>query len=269
MKTLITGAYGQLAKEFIASIKGDVYSFDADKLDITEEKAVFEAVNAYKPDFLINCAAYNNVDKAETDYDNAFKVNALSLKYFARACERYKTKIIHFSTDFVFPGKTEKVPYRETELPNPVNKYGQSKLEGEKLLSSNYENYSIFRVSWLYGQGTQNFPFKLKNWAKDKKELKIAEDEVSVPTPTSLVSGIVNKSLDLKGVWHLCCKGFASRYEWALKIAKKENISVKIIGARQADFGLPAKRPQFSAMDSSKLESEIGVKFPYWTEFYE
>ncbi|GAB4031119.1 MAG: dTDP-4-dehydrorhamnose reductase [Elusimicrobiota bacterium] len=269
MRFLITGAYGQLAKEFINLVKGEVYAFDVDKLDITSEKLVNEAIEAYKPSFLINCAAYNNVDRAESDIDSAFKVNAFSLKYFSRACEKYKTKIIHFSTDFVFPGKPEKVPYRESDAANPVNKYGESKLGGERLLAENYENYAIFRVSWLYGQGNQNFPFKLKSWAKDKNELKIAQDEVSVPTPTSFVAGNVIKGLDLKGVWHLCCKGFASRYEWALKIAEKEGLQVKISGARQADFALPAKRPVFSAMDSNKLASELGVKFPDWNEFYE
>ncbi len=269
MKVLITGANGQLAKEFISSVKGEVYAFGSDKLDITNEKLVFEAVNVYKPDFLINCAAYNNVDKAESDVDSAFKVNAFSLKYLSRACERYKTKIMHFSTDFVFPGRENNNPYKESDKPNPINRYGESKLEGERLLKENYENYAIFRVSWLYGQGTQNFPFKLKNWAKDRKEIRISTDEVSVPTPTSLVSDTVIKALDISGVWHLCCKGMASRYDWALEIAKKENLQVKILPAKQADFALPAKRPFFSAMDSGNLAKEIAIEFKHWKEFYE
>jgi len=270
MKYLITGSNGQLAREFIKKLENEnIFSFDLDKLDITNEKDVREAIEAIKPDILINCAAYNNVDKAEIEYEKAYRVNALSLKNFAIFCEKYKTKIIHFSTDFVFPGRLEKTPYTENDMPSPINKYGKSKLEGERILSANYENYSIFRVSWLYGEGTQNFPYKLRVWAKDRKQLKIADDEISVPTPTKFVAQTALKALDLNGIWHLCCDGFASRYEWALEIAKKDKLSVEILPAKQNDFSLPAKRPCFSAMSSIKLSEKLGIKFPNWKEFYE
>jgi len=269
MKYIILGSNGQLAREFLKILKGEIFAYDIDKLDITDEKSLKECIDSIKADFIINCAAYNNVDKAESDWENAYKVNSLSIKNISLFSQKYKTKIIHFSTDYVFGGNDKKVPYTEEDKPSPVNKYGKSKLEGEKLLIENYENYIIFRVSWLYGDGTQNFPYKFKLWSQKNKELKISTDEISVPTPTKFVAETVIKALDIKGAWHLCCSGYASRYEWAQKIAQKEKLNVKIIPALQSDFSLPARRPNFSAMDNKKLSSQISIKFPFWYEFYE
>lgn len=267
MKYLILGSNGQLAKEFIKKIDDDIFAYGKDKLDITNEKLLKEAIDSIKPDFIINCAAYNNVDGAETDFKTAFNVNALAVKNIALFSQKYKSIIIHFSTDYVFSSK--KVPYTEKDTPSPINKYGLSKLEGEKLLKENYENFIIFRVSWLYGDGTQNFVYKFLNWAKEKSELRVSTDEVSVPTPTELVVDITLKSLKegLKGVWHLCSSGFCSRYEWAVEIAKVNNLDVKILEAKQKDFNLPARRPEFSAMDNSNLSKIIAIDIPVWHFF--
>ncbi|MEF3279916.1 MAG: dTDP-4-dehydrorhamnose reductase [Elusimicrobiota bacterium] len=270
MKYLITGANGQLAKEFLKILNSaDVYAFDKSKLDISNEQDLKQAIDFVKPDIVLNCAAYNNVDGVETDYDRAYKVNAVSLKNMANFCERYKTFIIHFSTDYVFGGKDNFDPYKETDDTNPINKYGLTKLSGENFLKENYEKFLIFRVSWLYGDGKQNFIFKLINWAKNNKELNISVDEVSVPTPTKLVAELIIKSIKtgLKGIWHCIPCGFASRYEWAVETMKKLDPSIRINKAKQSDFKLPAKRPNFSAMDNSNLRKELNISIKKWDEY--
>ncbi len=218
MKYLILGSKGQLAKEFLKKISDKIFAYDIDTLDIADENLLKRVIDFVKPDFIINCAAYNNVDKAEKDYQTAFRINAEAVKNMALFSKKYKTKVVHFSSDYVFPGKFEKVPYTEKDIPAPINKYGLTKLEGENLLKSISDNFLIFRVSWLYGDGTQNFPYKLLLWLKNKAEIKVSTDEISVPTPANFVANTVIKALksDLKGAWHLCPSGFCSRYDWAL-----------------------------------------------------
>ncbi|MGC8728572.1 MAG: dTDP-4-dehydrorhamnose reductase [Elusimicrobiales bacterium] len=272
MKYLITGSNGQLAFEFLNRIKkGDVYGFDVDKLDISDEKSLKECIDWLKPDIIINCAAYNNVDKAESDLETAYKVNAYALRNMALFSHKYKTKIVHFSTDYVFPGKDDFIPYREEDTPAPLNKYGMSKFEGEKLLYSNYENFLIFRVSWLYGRGKQNFIYKLNEWSNKFSEIKVSVDEVSVPTFTGFVADISIKSIDsdLKGLFHLVPKGFVSRYDWSKKVFNIAGKKVKIIRAKQSDFNLPAKRPFFSAMSSQKISVFFGINFESWDYYLE
>jgi dTDP-4-dehydrorhamnose reductase len=269
MKYLITGAKGQLAREFISKLEGkNVYSFDREKLDISDEKNLREAIDYVKPDIFINCAAYNNVDLAESEKEKSFSINSSAIKNIALFSYKYKTKIIHFSTDYVFDGSRTEL-YRESDIPNPINTYGRSKLEGEKNLKNNYENYIIFRVSWVYGEGKQNFIYKLMNWAKNYKKLRISTDEVSIPNSTSFIVNIVLKTIDndLKGLWHLASFGYVSRYEWAKKVFEILKIDIEIEKAKQNDFNLPAKRPSFSAMSNDNIRNVLGVDIKRWDEY--
>ncbi|MGC9070589.1 MAG: dTDP-4-dehydrorhamnose reductase [Elusimicrobiales bacterium] len=269
MRYLITGASGQLALEFVKRLPyNETFAFDHSKLDISNERSIRECIDYVKPDVIINCAAYNLVDKAEIDYENAYKVNAVSLKYISDACQKYKTTIVHFSTDYVF-GDTKDTPYNEYDEPRPLNKYGLSKLEGEKILSSNTQNYLIFRVSWVYGYGKQNFIYKLLRLVKEKKEIRISTDEVSVPVATTFIVENVLKALsyELKGLWHLVPLGWSSRYDFAKKILEFLNLDVELKKAKQSDFSLYAKRPHFSAMDSSRIQKEFGLRFDIWERY--
>jgi dTDP-4-dehydrorhamnose reductase len=269
MKYLITGAKGQLAREFIRKLEGkNVYYFDREKLDISDERNLREAIDYVKPDIFINCAAYNNVDLAESEKEKSFSINSSALKNIALFSYKYKTKIIHFSTDYVFDGNRTEL-YRESDIPNPINTYGRSKLEGEKNLKSNYENYIIFRVSWVYGEGKQNFIYKLMNWAKNYKKLRISTDEVSVPNSTSFIVNIVLKAIDndLKGLWHLASFGYVSRYEWAKKVFEILKIDIEMEKAKQNDFNLPAKRPPFSAISNDNIRNVLGVDIKRWDEY--
>lgn len=270
MKYILFGANGQLAKEFIKKLDSkNLFSYSKDKVDITDEKTLKEVIDYVKPSVIINCAAYNNVDMAENDYNSAFKVNAESVLNMARYSSKYKTKIIHYSTDYVFGGKSDFIPYTEDDNPSPVNKYGLSKLEGEKLLKKNYDKFLIFRVSWLYGDGKNNFIYKFLKWAENRNEIKVSTDENSIPTPASLVADVTLETIeyDLHGLWHLTPSGFTSRYNWAKFISEKLNLKVKIIETTQSEFNLPARRPNFSALSNEKLRKELGIEFLSWDEY--
>lgn len=269
MRILLTGADGQLAKEFIKNINPvDLYSFSKEKLDISIEKDVRESIRYVKPDILINCAAYNDVDRAESEFDIASSINSKPLIYFSKYCYEYKTKIIHFSTDYVFDGNKKEL-YRETDNPNPINNYGRTKLEGEENLKGNYENYIIFRVSWVYGEGKQNFISKLLKWSKNSNKLKISTDEISIPNSTSFIVGAAMKAInnDLTGVMNLVSSNWTSRYNWAKRVIEILKINIEIEEAKQKDFNLPAKRPFFSALNNENIRKTLGIEIKNWDEY--
>ena len=272
MKYLIFGKDGQLAKEFQKILENQekgCLALSHRECDISDLNSVLKVFEEYRPDIVINCAAYNLVDKAETDYWNAYKTNALGVRNLSFACKKYSSYLISYSTDYVFDGTKENGLYTEEDLPNPLNEYGKSKLTGEKwLLEENPEKYLIFRTSWVYGEGKQNFIHKLMNWAENNDYLKIAYDEISVPTSTRTIVEVSLKAVDqgLTGLYHLTNTGYASRYEWAKKILQIRGIKKFIHPVSKDVFNLPAKRPDFSAMDNGKISRETEVEIKSWDE---
>jgi len=273
MRFLITGARGQLAKEFIKTLekKGlDFVALTKEELDISNLDRVYKTMKDVKPDVVINCAAYNLVDKAEGDFRDAFRVNSIGSYNLAIACKEVKAMLVHYSTDYVFDG-TKQGLYTEEDAPNPLSQYGKSKLLGEELIKQVMEeNFLIFRVSWVYGEGTQNFIYKLLQWAKDREVLHIAFNEVSVPTYTGFIVEKTLKALDkgLQGLYHLVPRGYTSRYEWAKLALKLFGINKLLIPVQKEIFNLPAKRPDFSAMSCSKIEKELGEEFEEWEDLF-
>ena len=276
IKVLVIGKNGQLGREFIKRVNKEKIEWLAGKkivleavgrneCDIADTGKVLEVFSSVKPDIVINCAAYNLVDKAETDYIGAYKVNAVGVKNIAYACKKYNAFLIHYSTDYVFDGKKEGL-YTEKDLPNPINQYGKSKLAGEILLKEETDNYIIFRVSWVYGEGKNNFIYKLLQWAETQEYLKIAYDEFSVPTSTATIVDTTLKALrnDLKGLFHLTNSGYASRYEWAKEILHVKRIDKFIYPVSKDIFNLPAKRPGFSAMSNERISKELGFEISDW-----
>ena len=180
-KILIAGAGGQLGREFTDYLSGRGVDFIApaeQDFDVTDFDSIGAAVRRIKPGIIINCAAYNQVDAAEDEPDTAFKVNAGAVRNLAALCRQENIFLVHYSSDYVFDG-SKGSPYTEEDAPNL---YGKSKLEGERAVQETLRDYLIFRTSWVFGKGKQNFLYKLSSWAKEKKELRIAEDEVSCPT---------------------------------------------------------------------------------------
>jgi dTDP-4-dehydrorhamnose reductase len=271
MKYLIAGKNGQLARAFIKKFeeKGiDFLAPDESYFDITDSDRVIEVVDSYKPDVIINCAAYNLVDGAEQESDIAFKVNASGPKILAAVSERNKTMLVHFGSDYVFDGTKENGLYNEDDVTNPLNEYGKSKLSGEKLIQQETDEFLIFRLSWVFGEGKQNFIYKLTEWSKNNEFLRIACDEFSVPTYTDTVGDITMRALDkgITGLYHLTNTGFCSRYEWANLILRSLGINKFIRPVSMDMFNLPAKRPKFSAMSNTKISKLLNVDIPGWEE---
>jgi dTDP-4-dehydrorhamnose reductase len=275
MKYLITGKNGQLARAFIKEFEARSTDFsapDESRLDITNSANVMEAVAAYKPDVIINCAAYNLVDKAEQEHEKVFAVNAAGPKNLARAAGKHKAVLVHFGSDYVFDGAKESGLYTEEDPANPLNEYGKSKLAGEGLAGETGGNFLVFRLSWVYGDGKQNFIYKLtEEWAKRSEYLKIACDEFSVPTAVDTAVDITLRSLDagIRGLYHLTNTGFCSRYEWATFIIKQLRIQKFIRPVSMDTFNLPARRPKFSAMSNARLSSLLNIDIPAWEQAVE
>ncbi|MBE0426135.1 MAG: dTDP-4-dehydrorhamnose reductase [Nitrospirae bacterium] len=268
MKFLVTGANGQLGKEFQKVLKDFNYGIVAlgkEDLDMADLDKVKDAISRYNPDVILNCAAYNFVEMAEEDFDIAYNVNAAGPRNLAFACRKKKILLVHFSTDYVFDGTKEDF-YTEQDRPGPINNYGKSKLLGEEFLKEESDNYLIFRLSWVFGEGKQNFLYKLLEWAKQKRVLKIVSDQISVPTFTGDVASITMFALNkgLRGLYHLTSSGYASRYEVARYFIEKLSLDNLVLPVSSDYFPSPARRPYFSAMSNLKLSKELNIDIPDW-----
>ena len=269
MRYLILGKNGQLGQAFEKELKDkDILALDYEECDVSDFDKLKEVFESYKPDIVLNCTAYNFVDKAETDFHNAYKTNAYGVKNIAYLSKKYKAYFITYSTDYVFDGTKESL-YKEEDTPNPLNQYGKSKLTGEIwTLEEGLETFLIFRTSWVYGDGKQNFLYKLIEWSKNQEYLRIACDEFSVPTSTRTLVNITLKAIKqgLIGLFHLTNSSYASRYEWAKEYLAFKKINKFIYPAYQSDFNLPAKRPRFSPMDNTKISKALNLDIPHWLE---
>jgi len=272
-KIFITGAEGQLGRAFQHELGRLGVSFIAANSttgDITKQKDVERLLETHQPGILINCAAFNLVDEAEIKRDRAFDVNAAAVGVLANACKLRGIKLVHYSTDYVFNGQ-KKALYKEDDPTQPLNVYGASKLEGENLVRTLMGDHLIFRTSWVYGEGVQNFLYKVTQWAKTNPQIRVASDEISVPTSTiDLVAGTL-KALDqgLSGLYHLTNSGYASRYEWAEFYLKAVGSQTSVMPVPLSYFQPKVARPLFSAMSNARIAGELGWIIPRWQEAVE
>lgn len=271
MRYLITGKNGQLAQEFIRRFERlslDYSSPDESELDITDEKKISDVISAYRPDVIINCAAFNLVDKAEERSDDAFAVNAAGPKNLARAAALQKALLVHFGSDYVFDGLKENGLYVESDQTNPLNEYGKSKLAGEQGVLAEFDRCLVLRLSWVFGAGRQNFIYKLSQWVEKNEYVKVACDEFSVPTWTATVVDVALRAIDegLVGLYHLTNSGFCSRYEWAKVILDGLGIRKFIRPVSMDAFHLPARRPRFSAMSNGQIAGLLRIDIPEWDD---
>ncbi len=270
-KYLIAGRNGQLAREFIKAFEQRSISYAAPEekeLDITDPGRIDAIVGSFRPDAVINCAAYNLVDKAEDEREKAFLINATGPQSLARAARKHGARMVHFGSDYVFDGAKVNGLYGEGDAVNPLNEYGRSKHAGEQAVAGESSGNLILRLSWVYGEGTQNFIHKLTQWAKSSEYLKIACDEFSVPTSTRTVVDVTLKALEqgLSGLYHLTNSSYCSRYEWAKLVLSVLGIRKFIRPVSMDEFNLPAKRPKFSAMNNELLGRLLGIRIPEWNE---
>jgi dTDP-4-dehydrorhamnose reductase len=272
MKYLVTGRNGQLASAFIRRLELrsiDCSAPDESILDITDAGKTDACIASAKPDIILNCAAYNLVDKAEQEPHIAFSVNETGPRNLAVAAHKHHAVLVHYSSDYVFDGRKETALYGEGDATNPLNQYGRSKLAGELAVREVLGDRSlVFRLSWVFGGGKQNFIAKLLEWSAAQEYLRIACDEFSVPTWTETVVDVTLNALEqgAGGLYHLTNSGYCSRYEWAKAILRNKGINKFIRPVPMDSFNLPAKRPKFSAMSNRTIMDRLSIPIPAWEE---
>ncbi len=266
----ILGANGMLGSDLqqtLLSSGFDIKCYDLPDFDITDTSQLEDSMQG--SDFVINCAAYTNVDKAESDVIIANEVNGYSVGKLGGIAKKLKIPVIHISTDFVFDGKKES-PYTELDKPAPLSIYGSSKLLGENLLLDSDADACIIRVEWTYGKNGANFITKIQDFARTRDQIKVVNDQIGSPTHTLEVSRALRDILLLKkfptGIYHFAAKGYTSRFEMAKYLFEKLGIEVKIFPCSSDEFPAPAKRPLNSKFDCSKIEKLLGRKLPTWQE---
>lgn len=284
MNILITGANGQLGREMrlVSQSSQDRYIFtdvvEADDvettlLDMTDREAVNALVDKENIDFIVNCAAYTNVDKAETDEALCRKLNAEAPRILADAMKRRNGWLIHISTDYVFGGDPYNTPCREDQKGTPTGVYGQTKLEGEQAIMASGCNYIIIRTAWLYSEYGKNFVKTMLQLTATKPQLRVVFDQVGTPTyALDLANAIATimsngKGLKAKGIYHFSNEGVCSWYDFTKMIAEMAGHSQCDIQPCHSDeFPSPVKRPAYSVLDKTKIKQTFGFAVPYWTD---
>ena len=239
-------------------------------LDITHEDTVSDFISTRAPDIIVNCAAFTNVDKCETESEAAFNVNSLGPKYIATAAKECGARVIHISTDFVFDGNSSR-PYTENDQTNPLSEYGRTKLEGERNIQSHCNSYLIVRTSWLFGHDGINFAAKMLELAEHNKELSIVTDEIGSPTytPDLAVALWTLIKQECEGVINVSSYGSCSRYEWAEYIFEMMGYKIKINPIKSSQYKRPAKVPLNSTLNCQKFTTITGMRMRPWQEAVE
>ena len=273
-KVLVFGKNGQLARSIAETFRGENIHFVSQKdLDLRLSGDIVPFVKAQQPTLVINAAAYTQVDLAETEQVDAELINVMAPQKMAMACESLKIPLIHFSTDYVFDG-TKSQPYVETDTPNPVNKYGETKLSGEKAVQKHCEKHLIFRVSWLYSEFGKNFFLTMLKLGKEKKQLRIVSDQIGAPTYARDVAEMLKNwspaLFERWGVYHFTNDGFTNWHGFAeeiFKLAKQANVSLEIeelLAIASADYKTPAARPLNSRLNMDKFIAGTGFNPAKW-----
>ena len=268
MKILLTGSNGQLGHDFkkIFNKKNIEYiATDYKELDITNDEDLDKFFQENEGiTHVINCAAYNDVDKAETD-KKVWLLNAEAPKRLAEFSKKIGAIFVTYTTDFVFDGKKNS-PYMEDDKTNGVSEYGKSKAQGEKDVLEAYDRSFVIRTSWVFGIANNNFNKQVINWSKSRNELNIVDDQVSVPTYSMDLAEFSWKLIQTEkfGLYHITNDGIASKYDQAKYVLEKIGWNGTLGRAKTVDFNLPAKRPAYSKLDSSKVEKLLGEKIPSW-----
>ena len=270
MKILITGANGMLAKSVRARLKegNELICTDVANLDITDEEAVMKFVEENKPEYILYCAAFTAVDKAEEVYDLAEKINANGPENLAKAAKAVDATLVHISTDYVFDGDLDVTKsYVETDAVGPVTVYGKTKLHGEEQVKANTDKYYIFRTAWLYGDGN-NFVRTMLKLGNEKDEISVVADQHGSPTYAEDLANIIAEAIEKKipyGLYHSTNQGFTTWYDFTKKIFELADIKCNVKPVTSEEFIRPAKRPKNSKLNKQKLLDQ-GVTVPEWEE---
>lgn len=274
MKILITGANGMLAQAVKEKFKegNKLILTDVNDLDITNNNAVMEFVAKEKPEYIINCAAYTAVDKAEENEELAEKINAEGPKNLALAAKENDAILIHISTDYVFPGDLDvSKTYKEEDKTGPVTAYGRTKLHGEQAIINNCEKYYIFRTAWLYGEG-KNFVRTMLALSENNDEISVVCDQHGSPTYTEDLTSIIYQAIEKNipfGIYHSTNQRFTTWSEFTKKIFELSNIKTKVNPITSEEYSrkypTSANRPKNSQLSKEKLTNN-GIEIPSWED---
>jgi len=279
-KILVTGANGQLGLE----LKQLAPSYPAfDFIFVTREELPLESldvidsfITGHKPQYLINCAAYTAVDKAETEKELAYKINAEAPGIIAAACKKNNAQLIHISTDYVFNGMGNK-PYKEDDITDPVNLYGDSKLQGEKKIMQFTPESIIIRTSWVYSEFGKNFVKTMLRLMANKEQISVVSDQSGTPTYAAdlaeaiveIISTLENPTHHLSlttsgGIYHYSNEGHITWYDFAVAIKELSGSSCKVNPISTSEYPTPAKRPSYSVLDKTKIQQAFGIRTKDW-----
>ncbi len=283
MRILLLGNTGQLGWELQRTLAtlGPVRGLDYPEIDLTDEGSVPALLRDLRPEVVVNAAAYTAVDRAESERETAFALNASAPRLLAEEAARVGALLIHYSTDYVFDGM-KGAPYTEEDSPAPLNVYGESKLAGEKAVLKAGGAALVFRTAWVYSLRRPSFVTKVLNWAQKNPRLRIVDDQVSNPTWARALAEASAQVLaqalsagdayawarERAGLYHLAGSGYASRLAWAREIISLGGLENPplVEAAKSVEFPTPAQRPLFSALDCSKFETTFGLYLPPWRE---
>ncbi|MEE9103058.1 dTDP-4-dehydrorhamnose reductase [Pseudomonas nitroreducens] len=284
-KILLLGANGQVGWELQRSLApiAQLVVCDRQRADLADVDSLSRLLTEEKPDVIVNAGAYTAVDKAESDYVTAHKINAEAVDTLARYARKSNSWLVHYSTDYVFDGGSDK-PFDEETEPAPVNAYGRSKLEGEIAIRESGCRHLIFRTSWVFAVRGNNFAKTILRLAKERNELRVIADQFGAPTSAELIADVtaqilqrLSSDVDLQqtasGTYHLVASGETSWHQYAqLVVAEALNLgcslqasSERVVPITTADYPLPAKRPQNSRLANAKLQRTFGLVLPDWT----
>lgn len=268
---MVTGANGQLGKELKAIAprfpEFEFIFLSREDMPIHHFELVRNTMRIYKPDYLINCAAYTAVDRAETEPDLAFLVNGEAVGVLAQVCQETACRFIHISTDYVFDG-TGTQPYREEDAIHPQNVYGASKLEGEKRAIAADPDVVIIRTSWVYSPFGKNFVKTMIRLMEEKPEISVVNDQVGSPTYAHdlaiAILQIIRFARWTPGIYHYSNDGAISWYEFAVEIGKQLNSQCRIHAIPTSQFPTPARRPAYSVLDKTRISQTYGIRPLPW-----
>jgi len=285
MKILLLGHKGMLGSDLLSKLSGEheVTGMDKEEIDIVSASECQKAIKEIQPGIVINAAAFTNVDGCETAREDCFAVNAEAVKNIASACRNKNIRIIHFSTDYVFDGKSRQ-PYKEDDQCNPINAYGESKLAGERYLQSLSDNYILIRTSWLFGVKGKNFvgaileKARAKNFIRDTMDkakaekdgpstLSVVDDQVGSPTYTKDLAAAVDLLIDknAQGIFHVTNRGSCSWHQFAVKILQESGFSdIEVLPIKSDQLQRPAARPAYSILSMQKFIQTTGKAMQPW-----
>jgi len=272
---LITGGDGQLGSAIqYASKEFSEFNLtftDVADFDITNSNSVNDYLARGGFNYLVNCAAYTAVDKAEEDKDVAYLINAQGPENLAKACEKHNCSLIHISTDYVFDG-TSHIPYTEPMETKPPSVYGQSKLAGEKAILENSNSAIILRTSWLYSEFGNNFLKTMLKYGAERNELRVIFDQIGTPTYAGDLALTIlkiieaEKKLGQTEIYHFSNEGVISWYDFAKEIMDFAKINCAIVPIESHEYPLPAPRPNYSVLNKAKIKAAFDLNIPYWKD---